>query len=389
MSPKIKRSLEQTRNFIRRTDLLLFALCLIASLFGILIISSATNSYITPMRYPITQAVAMLIGIFCYFVFTLIDVDIFADRWPVMLLIEALLLLILIPFGVEVGGNKGWLDLGIVSVQPTEIVKFIFIVLCAKHIAYLKEYRNLNSVLSIAQLVAHFGFLFMLIMIVSSDLGSALVFLFIFIVLLYAGGTRLYWFLFGGAALAVVIPLAWSNFLSDRHKERILAPYDATIDPEGYGVNWQPFLAKKAISSGRLSGQGLFGGSQTQSNYLDSQHADYIFASAGEELGFIGCVAIVLLLVCIIVRCVIVGIHARNTFGMLICFGVAASLTFQTFINVGMSIGLTPVIGITLPFFSYGGSSLVICFASAGLVSGVHYQTRADNYGSEYKYIDP
>lgn len=387
MQPRIKRLLTYARDFLRRTDLFLFALCLAASLFGIVIIASATNSYPNAMRYPLVQLVALLIGVGCYFFFTLIDVDVFADRWPVMLIVEAGLLLSLIPFGVEIGGNTGWIDLGIISFQPTELVKFIFIILCSKHIAYLKEYRDLNSVLSIAQLFAHFGFLFLLILVVSSDLGSALVFLFVFIILLYAGGTKLYWFLFGGAAMAVAVPLAWSNFLSDRHKDRILAPYDATIDPEGYGVNYQPFLAKKAISSGRLTGEGLFNGAQTQSSYLESQHADYIFASAGEELGFIGCAAILLLLVCIIVRCVIVGIHARNTFGMLICFGVAASLTFQTFINVGMSIGLTPVIGITLPFFSYGGSSMFTTFAAAGLVSGVYYRARADSYGSEYKYI--
>lgn len=387
MQPRIKRLLTYARDFLRRTDLFLFALCLAASLFGVVIIASATNSYPNAMRYPLVQMVALLIGVGCYFFFTLIDVDVFADRWPVMLIVEAGLLLSLIPFGVEIGGNTGWIDLGIISFQPTELVKFIFIILCSKHIAYLKEYRDLNSVLSIAQLFAHFGFLFLLILVVSSDLGSALVFLFVFIILLYAGGTKLYWFLFGGAAMAVAVPLAWSNFLSDRHKDRILAPYDATIDPEGYGVNYQPFLAKKAISSGRLTGEGLFNGAQTQSSYLESQHADYIFASAGEELGFIGCAAILLLLVCIIVRCVIVGIHARNTFGMLICFGVAASLTFQTFINVGMSIGLTPVIGITLPFFSYGGSSMFTTFAAAGLVSGVYYRARADSYGSEYKYI--
>ncbi len=382
------QAIKRARDFLRRTDLLLFALCLTASVLGIVIIASATRNFATSSRYPIVQTVALILGIALYFFFTLVDVDIFADRWPVMLVVEAALILILIPFGVDIGGNTGWIDLGVISFQPTELVKFIFIILCSKHIAYLKEYRNLNSVLSMAQLFAHFGFLFALILVVSKDLGSALVFLFVFIVLLYAGGTKLYWFLFGGAAMAVLIPLAWTNFLSDRHKERILAPYDPTIDPLGTDVNWQPFLAKKAISSGRLTGEGLFHGAQTQSNYLESQHADYVFASAGEELGFIGCAFILLLLVCIIVRCVVVGVRSRSTFGLLICIGVAASLTFQTFINIGMSIGLTPVIGITLPFFSYGGSSMLTTFAAAGLVSGVYYRSKADSYGSEHRYLD-
>ncbi len=380
----MKLKLSMLKDFLRRTDLVLFALCLAASLLGIVVIASATTKY--GAHYPLVQGAALIIGIGCYFFFTLIDVDVFADRWPVMLVAEIVLLLLLIPFGVEIGGNTGWINLGIVSFQPTELVKIIFIVLCSKHISYLKEYRELSSILSVGQLLAHFGLLFVLIMWVSSDLGSALVFLFIFIILMFVGGVKLYWFLFGSAALAVVIPFAWDNFLSDRHKERILAPYDPTIDPLGYDVNWQPNLAKKAVSAGRLKGQGLFHGTQVQSNYLDSQHADYIFASASEELGFIGSVIILLLLVCIIIRCVVVGLKARNTFGMLICFGVAASLTFQTFINIGMSIGLTPVIGITLPFISYGGSSMFTTFAACGLVSGVYFRPKPDSYGGYYQY---
>lgn len=374
----MKLNLALIRNFLKRTDLLLFALCSAASLFGIVIIASASASFDNAARYPIVQSFALLIGMGLYFLFTLIDVDVFAERWPLLVVTEVVLILLLIPFGEEINGNTGWIDLGIVSFQPTELVKIIFIVLCAKHIAYLKEYRNLNSFLSVMQVAAHFGFLFLLILVVSSDLGSALVYLFSFIIMMFAAGLKGYWFLFGGAGMAVVIPLAWSHFLSDRHKERILAPYVSTIDPLGQDVNWQPFLAKKAISSGRLSGSGLFNGTQTQSNYLDSQHADYIFASAGEELGFIGCVIILLLLVAIIIRCVIVGLNSRSNFGMLLCFGIAASMTFQTFINIGMSIGLTPVIGITLPFFSYGGSSMFTTFAAMGLVSGVHYRPKPE-----------
>lgn len=366
------------RSFLKRTDLLLFALCLAASLFGIVIITSAAACLPTPIRYPLVQTVALIIGVGLYFLFTLIDVDIFAERWPLLVIVEVVMLLMLIPFGVEVGGNSGWIDLGVISFQPTELVKIVYIVLSAKHMAYLKEYKNINSFLSIAQLAAHFGLLFLLILVVSSDLGSALVYLFIFIVMLFVAGVKLYWFLFGFAGLAIAIPLAWSNFLSDRHKDRILAPYVDSIDPLGQDVNWQPFLAKKAISSGRLSGSGLFEGAQTQNYYLESQHADYIFASAGEELGFIGCVIILALLVAVIIRCVHVGLGSRNNFGMLLCFGIAASLTFQTFINIGMSIGLTPVIGITLPFFSYGGSSMFTTFAAMGLVSGVYYRPRSE-----------
>ena len=363
-------------DFLKRADLVLFGLCMAASVFGIVIISSAAASIGT--RYVYVQSAGLLLGIGAYFVFTLIDIDVFADRWPALVLIEVGLLLLLIPFGTEINGNTGWIGLGVISFQPTEFVKLIYLVLCAKHISYLKEFRNINSVMSVLQAAAHFGFLFVLILMISSDLGSALVYFFIFIVMMFAAGVKFYWFLFGAAGMAVVIPLAWNNFLSDRHKERILAPYVSSIDPDNTGVNWQPSLAKSAISSGRLTGAGLFNGTKTQSHYLTSQHADYIYASAGEELGFIGCLAILFLLLLIIIRCIHVGLHSRSSFGMLLCFGVAASLTFQTFINIGMSIGLTPVIGITLPFFSYGGSSILTTFAAVGLVSGVHARPKPE-----------
>ncbi len=380
----MRQNMRRFGNFLKRTDLVLFALCLAASIFGIIIISSATQSSSRDHQFVLIQSAALMIGAVLFFFFTLIDVDVFAEQWGFLVCVEVGLLLLLIPFGMEAGGNTGWINLGIVSFQPTELVKIIYIVVNAKHLAYLKEYRDINSPLSILQLAAHFGLLFALIMVVSQDLGSALVFFFIFVVMLFVSGVKLYWFLFGGAAMAVVVPLAWTYVLNDRHKERIMAPYDPTIDPLGTDVNWQPFLAKKAISSGRLTGAGLYNGPQTQSNYLDSQHADYIFASAGEELGFIGCVAILLLLVVIILRCVNVGLHSRNTFGMFLCFGLVASLTFQTFINIGMSIGLTPVIGITLPFFSYGGSSMFTTFAAMGLVSGVHYRPKQEAYRGGY-----
>ncbi len=230
------------------------------------------------------------------------------------------------------------------------------------------------------QVTAHVGILFVLLLYVSSDLGNGLIFFFIFLVMTFIAGLKLYWYLFGAAALAIGIPLAWTYFLSSDQKERILAPYDPTIDPTGYGVNWEPSQAKIALASGRLTGTGLYQGTQTQSDAIASKHADYIFAAIGEELGMIGCIIAIGLLVAIIIRCVYVGLHSRSTFGMLICFGVAAAITFQTFENIGMCLGLTPVIGVALPFFSYGGSSLFTTFAALGIVSGIHYKPKPALY---------
>jgi len=376
----MKIKLSDIRDFLKRSDLLLFAVCLACAIFGLVIISSATKSY-GSTKYIYVQSAALIIGIALYFIFTVIDIDIITDRWPILFVLEVVLLLLLIPFGQSDNtGNTGWIRFFGIGIQPSEIVKVIFIVLLAKQISYQKEYHNINSFFSIAQIAAHFAFLFALILVVSSDLGSALVFFFIFLVMLFAAGVKIYWFLFGMAGLAVAVPLAWSHLFSDRQKDRILAPYDKTIDPQGYGINFQFFKAKMALSSGRTTGMGLYHGTQTQSNLLPSKHADFIFASVGEELGMVGCCLIIVLLCFIIIRCVVVGLRSRSTFTMLICFGVAATIFFQMFENVGMCIGLTPVIGLTLPFFSYGGSSLFTTFAAVGLVSGIHYRPKPLHY---------
>lgn len=147
------------------------------------------------------------------------------------------------------------------------------------------------------------------------------------------------------------------------------------VDPTGQGITWQTNLCKEALASGRWTGVGFGEGSFSQSSY-NARHTDCIFASIGEELGMVAGIIIIVLLSIIIIRCCIIGVRSGSPFGMLICFGVATALAFQTFINIGMCIGITPVIGITLPFFSYGGSSIVAMYAAVGLVSGVKYRPK-------------
>ena len=232
------------------------------------------------------------------------------------------------------------------------------------------------------------SFLFGLIVVVSKDLGSAIIFLAIFIVMLIASGVAWYWLGLAAAAVAAMIPLFWNFILADYQKNRILAPYiPDVIDPTGTGITWQTRRTQEALASGRLTGVGRGNGIFAQGSF-DAKHTDCIFASIGEEMGMIACIIIIVLLAIIIIRCCVIGVRSGSSFGMLICFGVAAALAFQTFINVGMCMGISPVIGITLPFFSYGGSSMLTTFAAAGLVSGVYYRSKADSYGSEHRYLD-
>ncbi len=382
----LKKFLPQLRDFVHRADMFLFTMSVICALYGIVVIASATKSYENgSAQFVIVQTLALVLGMLLFIAMTVIDVDIFAQHWTWLYGLSALLLLSLIPFGaVSDTGNNGWLRFFGIGIQPTEIVKLAFIIVLAKQLAYLKDYKNLNSVTSVAQIVGHFILMFGLILVTAQDLGSALVYFFIFAVMLFVAGVKIYWFIMGAAAIACMVPIFWTYFLEDYQRNRILAPYDSSIDPDNTGINWQQNQSKIALASGQLTGTGLGDGTQSQSNAIPGKHTDFIFAVIGEELGLIGACLVLLLLMIIVVRCIQVGLRSGSTMSMLVCFGVAATVVFQTFENVGMCIGIAPVVGITLPFFSYGGSSLFSMFAAMGLVSGIKYRpkpARASIYG--------
>ena len=212
-----------------------------------------------------------------------------------------------------------------------------------------------------------------LYVVVSRDMGNALVFFFIFLCMAFAAGFALRWFFLlfaaaGGGAYAI-----WTlNLLPLYQKERFLVIFDHTYDPLGRG--WHQTRSMLAIGSGGLFGQGYLNGTQTQSlttSSLPARYTDFIFSVCGEELGLIGCAVIILLLLAIIFRVLQVAKYASSPFYRCVCVGMASMLMFQTLINVGMCLFVMPVIGITLPFFSYGGSSLLTLFASMGVVSGI------------------
>ncbi|MEA4895008.1 MAG: FtsW/RodA/SpoVE family cell cycle protein [Oscillospiraceae bacterium] len=377
LSPYIK-------DFVKRADMVLLILCLISSIFGIIVIASASASLQSPARYLIVQIASLIIGLGFFVLFTVVDIDIIADKWAALIVFEiVLMLLLLTPLGyADNTGNRAWLRFGFVGVQPAEVIKIPFIIILAKQLTYLKNYKSLNSPLSVGQLLLHCIFTIGLIVAISKDMGSALVFLFIFVIVLFVAGLRFYWFIVGIAGIAAVTPFFWTHVLNQRYRDRILAPYDPTIDPKGFDIRWQVNQSKTALASGQLTGSGLFNGRQTQSGVLPEKQTDFIFSVIGEELGMVACIVVILLLLSIIFRCIYVGIKSHNTMSMLICFGVAAWLIFQTFENIGMCIGIAPVIGLTLPFFSYGGSSLFSMFAAMGVVSGIKYRPKPERFRS-------
>lgn len=370
----MKRVLLAVRDFFRTADSVLLTLCLICCAYGLVLIYSATLTYETN-QYLIIQILSIVIGVVLFVVFTLLDIELITDKWQLLLLFDILFICTLFVWGVEGGtGNKSWLRFGRIGIQPAEVVKVTFVVLYAKQLSWLKESRKgISSLPSIILLAGHFLLMFGLILLTSADLGSALVYFVIFLVMTFASGVAFYWYLIGTALLVAASPFVWNHLLTNNQKARILAPYLPDVaNSMDLDITWHASQSKLALASGKLTGQGLTNGAQSQSSMLPYKHTDFIFAVAGEELGMIGCLIIVILLVLIIIRCVYVGIRSKNFTNMLICIGFAGMLTFQTFENVCMCLGLTPVIGLTLPFFSYGGSSVVTTFAAMGIVSGIH-----------------
>ena len=360
----------------------MLVVCIISATYGIILISSAT----TGMAQVTVQIGATVIGVVLFVIFSYIDLDIIADKSNFLLIFSALFILTLIPWGEGVGeGRRTWLRFFGIGVQPGEIVKVPLIIIIARLIVTYQERKALNSFVPLIHIMLVFTVIFGLSIFVSEDIGTSLVYIGILAVMLYIGGVKLRWFALGGAIVAATFPFLLNNFFEPRQRARILSPFSVfhdMVDPELLTeVLWQPGQSVRAISTGGFTGQGLGRGAITQRGDFFALETDFIFVAAGEELGFVGLIAIVLLLTIIIARCIYVGTKSNNPLGMLVCTGVAAMFTVQTIMNIGMTLGMLPVIGIPLPFFSYGGSSIVTYFAAVGIVSGIKMRPKTTKFG--------
>ena len=374
-----KRLKETILEIIQQADLILLGLCCAASVFGIAMIYSATR-YNNDNRKIIVQTAALLIGIVVYFGISMIDLEMLIKRWKWIAAFDVLFILLLkTPFGVsDDTGNTAWLKFPFlpVSIGPAEVVKITFIILLAWQLQWLREEkRDLRSFSAAFYVGGHTLGIAGLYFVISGDMGNALMFLLIFVVMSFVAGFALRWFaLLFGASGAVIGGIIAFDLVPDSKKymlNRFIVLFDHSYDVQHTG--WQQTRSLLTIGGGGFWGQGYLHGTQSQAGVgsVPARHTDFIFSVAGEELGYIGCIAIIVLLVAIILRCLVVARQAKTPMGALICVGFAAMLGFQMLENIGMCIFVMPVIGLTLPFFSYGGSSLLAVFAAMGIVSGV------------------
>ena len=375
----MRHYLQDLKKAIRNGDMVLLLLLLITTTYGCIMIASAKN-YVGSTRFVIIQIVAALLGVMMYFLVSSVDVTVLSEHRIPLAAFNCFLILLLIPFGVDYdSGNKSWIDIPLlpVDIQPAEICKITFILIMASAMA--SNQSRISNWRSILQMGFHLGLLVGLNMIISRDLGVSLIFVFIFIGMAFAGGVSLLWFLLAGGTIAFAWPFLW-DMMDPHQRNRIQVLFDPTVDPDGVTVRYHAVRSMRSLTGGGWAGQGLFNGIRTQNGELPAQHTDFIFSAIGEELGFIGCMLVLLLEFLIIARCIYVGNRSQDYARRLVCYGAASALIFQVCVNVGMCIGVAPVIGLTLPFMSYGGSSLMTLYAMLGLVSGVHARPEAPSH---------
>lgn len=358
------------RDFFRKGDMVLLCLCLAASLMGLILIYSATR-YRGSNRFVVVQAIGIAIGVVCYVIFTIIDIELLTRRtWGLMLLLTLGLIVALVPFGVgESTGNKNWLAVpGLpITIQPAEIAKIFLVLLMSLQCVWLKERGPLSRPTAVMGLAAHAGLLAGMVAVISSDYGMSLIYLLIFFVIAWCAGVRWWWFALGLGGAVGGVALLWDKL--PKYIQGRVSVIFLRNDPQDAG--WQQERSVQAIGSGGLTGQGFLQGAQTQRGGIPAQHTDEIFAVCGEEFGMVGCVIMLLLLGAIILRCFWVGRKAGSPMSALIAMGYGGMFMFQTLINIGFCLYVFPVVGLTLPFFSYGGTSIITLFIAAGIVSGV------------------
>lgn len=357
-------------DFVRESDKVLLSLCFFASAYGCMAVLSATN-YMGSSRAVIVQAFCMFAGIVAACVISTIDLEHLSKYWylAAALGLIPVILTFFIGFAPEGTDDKAWLNLGFTTFQPSELMKICFVVTFSTHLSRVR--RDINKLKYLLPVCAH-GALPVLLIFIQGDAGTALVFAVMVLFMLMAAGVSWKYFATAFSAALVASPIAYFFILNDDHRKRIVNMFD--IDADIQGVGWQQYRGRLALANGGFLGQGYMNGTLTQMGKagVPEGHNDFIFVTIGEELGFLGCLVVLVLLVAIVLRCLKIAKLSTKVEGKYICVGVFSMLLAQTVINIGMCTSLTPVIGITLPFFSAGGTSLFCLYLGIGLVLNVY-----------------
>jgi rod shape determining protein RodA len=368
-----------------RFDLLFFLAVIAAASFGLLIIYSATRNLLPaesggPLYYLKRQSIYLGAGVLLFTGLQFVNYRKIKVFWWVAASVGLLSLAAVLVFGYEVHGSKSWIDLGLFSIQPSEFAK-VFMTITIAALLSKKKSEKVNNISFKKLLLSTVAALaFILLVLMEPDFGTAIIFFLIFLGMLFISGANFFYI------LAIIAAAAGGFFaglkmgiIKEYQLDRLLIFLRPDSSSEGAGYNL--YQSKMAIGSGGFTGKGLFIGTQTNLSYVPEHQTDFIFSVIGEELGFLGCLLAVFLLGFVIWKCFRIAAASNNSFGMLLASGIGFMITVQVVINIGMTIGIMPIIGIPLPFISSGGSSLVSTLFGIALVSNVNIyrETRKDH----------
>ncbi len=362
------RLLGKIADYIRECDKILFILCVFASAYGCIAVFSATN-YTGSMRQSITQIVAMFIGIGIAVAVSLFDYSTFIKYWPIAAIIGLVPVILTFFIGFAPAGtdDKAWLRIAGVSFQPSELLKIMFLITFAAHLGAVRD--TINKPKTLIPLCLH-GFAPAVLIHFQGDDGTALVFIIMTVGMLYAAGLHFGYFLAALGAMLVASPFIYFFVMNDDQRSRIINIFNLEADIQGAG--YQQYRGRVALAGGGFFGQGFMKGELTQTGGVPESYNDFIFTVIGEEFGFLGCLTVLILLAAICIRLLMIGKMCHKKEGTYICAGMFSMLLVHIIVNVGMCTSVLPVIGITLPFFSAGGTSLMCIYLGIGIVSSVY-----------------
>jgi len=362
---------------LRHMDWILLAAVLALSLIGTLLVWAATQPSLLgsgqdPRTYLMKQLLNIALGLVFMVVVAFLDYRQLRLYAPFVYVASCLgLLVVLTPLGSIVNGAHSWISLpGGFQIEPSEFGKIAIILTTAMLLSHVRQTENRPRIRSVG-LAIGIAAVPIALVVLEPDLGVAIIMMMVLIGLVALSGIRLRW-LVGmavGGALTVLVVLNL-HLLHAYQLSRLTSFLNPTADPQGSGYN--AAQAKIAVGSGGVFGQGLFHGQLISGNFVPEQHTDFIFAVAGEELGFIGAAGIIALLAVLLLRALRIAARADDQFGMLVASGIVIWFAVQAFINIGMAVGIMPVTGLPLPFVSYGGSAMFADMVAMGILQAVH-----------------
>ena len=350
----------------RYFDFWLFGAVAVLTIFGVAMINSTIAGNIDMATASRRQFVFAILGVIALFGVAYIDYHLWQSINRPIYVVTVVVLAILLIAGKTILGSARWFKTTLVSIQPSEFAKIVIILVLAE---YFTVYKNQIGSLGVVARSLIMTVLIVVWIIFQPNLSTSIVILVLWFALLWASGLKIKHLVFFATG-SIILPIVGFPLLADYQQNRILK-YLRPEPTASYGDTYNIQQALISIGSGGLFGKGYGLGTQVQLRFLKVRWSDYIFSAMAEEFGFVGTVIVLLLLLFVIYRVLRAARLSRDTFGALICYGVATLLAFQGMVNVGVNLRLIPATGLPLPFISYGGSSLFSLFIGIGLVESV------------------